>query len=575
MPALLVGVSMLTISACSKSKQTSLKHVHFQQETVKKPIKKGGTLTVALENNSPFTGIFLEELQDTEPDEEASAPGEEGLFYADTNSKITDKGPAVLRLNRKNKTATIQLKKNVRWSDGKPVTAQDMYYSYEILGSPKVSTTQYTSSLENIVGLHSYHVGKNKKISGISMPDGKNGRTLILHFKQMNPAMLQHDNGFFWEYAAPYHYLKDIPMDKLISSDKVRKYPLFFGPYKMDKTVRGQSTTWSRNPYYWRGQPNFKHIEMTTVSVSSASQAIKSRKFDIAAVLSEQFEEVKNTKGVNFIGRKTPFYDYLGFRVGKWDNKLGKNIQTPHSKMDNVSLRKAMLYAMNVDAVNKRFYHGLRYRLTTLIPSQFGVYHDKTIPGYPYDLKKANQLLNKAGYKKRPGASYRSQPNGKKLVINLAVRDTQQNVEAIWTNYIQQWKKIGLDVRFVGGRPMEFNNWVEAVKASSPKIDVFEGSWDPSGDPSPNVFYGEKMPYNFSRFTSPTNTQLLSDIDSTKSFNKNYRIKKLHQWQQWMYQHAYVAPLSGSYSITAVNSNISNWSKNPSAHNWYEAGFYK
>ena len=106
---------------------------------------------------------------------------------------------------------------------------------------------------------------------------------------------------------------------------------------------------------------------------------------------------------------------------------------------------------------------------------------------------------------------------------------------------------------------MEFNNWVEAVKASNPKIDVFEGSWDPSSDPSPSVFYDEKMPYNFSRFTSPTNTQLLNDIDSTKSFNKNYRIQKLHQRQQWMYQHAYVAPLSGSYSITAVNSNVSNW----------------
>ena len=135
--------------------------------------------------------------------------------------------------------------------------------------------------------------------------------------------------------------------------------------------------------------PNFKHVELSTISVSSASQAIKSKKFDVASVLSEQFEDIKDTKGVNFIGRKTLFYDYLGFRVGKWDNKLGKNVQTPHSKMNNVSLRKAMLYAMNVDAVNKKFYHGLRYRLTTLISSQFDVYHNKSIPGYSYNLKRS------------------------------------------------------------------------------------------------------------------------------------------------------------------------------------------
>ena len=70
-------------------------------------------------------------------------------------------------------------------------------------------------------------------------------------------------------------------------------------------------------------------------------------------------------------------------------------------------------------------------------------------------------------------------------------------------------KKAGLNVKFLGGRPMEFNRWVAAVKSSDPKIDVLEGSWDAAGDPSPSVFYGEKIPYNFDRFVSPTNTKLL------------------------------------------------------------------
>lgn len=88
----------------------------------------------------------------------------------------------------------------------------------------------------------------------------------------------------------------------------------------------------------------------------------------------------------------------------------------------------------------------------TLIPAQFGDFSDKSIKGYPYNLKKANELLDKAGYKKRKGEKYRRQPNGKKLTINVAVRNTQPNAEKIWTNYIQQWQKIGLDAKFVGGR---------------------------------------------------------------------------------------------------------------------------
>lgn len=52
------------------------------------------------------------------------------------------------------------MKKKVRWSDGKPVTAKDLEYAYEILANPKVQTTQYTSSLENIKGMAEYHRGK-------------------------------------------------------------------------------------------------------------------------------------------------------------------------------------------------------------------------------------------------------------------------------------------------------------------------------------------------------------------------------------------------------------------------------
>ena len=194
--------------------------------------------------------------------------------------------------------------------------------------------------------------------------------------------------------------------------------------------------------------------------------------------------------------------------------------------MDNPALRKAMAYGMNVDQVDQRIFHSLRYRVNSLIPAQFGAYHDKNIPAYSYNPAKANKLLDQAGYKKDKKTGYRLQPNGKKLTINLAVPASSSSAASLWTNYIQQWKKLGLKVRFYTGRPMEFNNWVNAVKASDPGIDVLSNAWEP---PSPTVLYGEKMPYNAGRFVSPTNNKLLSEIDSKKSFDTNYRIQKMHE----------------------------------------------
>ena len=42
-----------------------------------------------------------------------------------------------------------------------------------------------------------YHRGKANNISGLEMPDGPNGKTLILHFKELKPAMMNSANGFF------------------------------------------------------------------------------------------------------------------------------------------------------------------------------------------------------------------------------------------------------------------------------------------------------------------------------------------------------------------------------------------
>ena len=247
--------------------------------------------------------------------------------------------------------------------------------------------------------MKAYHNGKAKTISGITYPDGENGRTIVIHFLAMKPGMLQSGNDYFIETAAPYHHLKDVPFSKLVSSDQIRKDPLFFGPYKVSKVVRGQSVTWVPNKYYWRGKPKLNKIVAQVVSTKSASQAIKSHKFDIADVVNSDWQAVKNAKNTNFIAKIPLAYSYLGFKVGKWEN--GKNVMDKNSKMNNKSLRQAIAYAMNINQVEKRYTQGLTFRVPTLIPAQFGDYFDKNAKGFPYNLKKANQLLDKAGYKKK------------------------------------------------------------------------------------------------------------------------------------------------------------------------------
>ena len=578
----LLSGAALTLAASGKSNSNSNEAstaAKFSSAVPTKTAKQGGTVKVAVETDTPFTGIFNDELSTSATDTEVMQYGAESLFGTDDHYVFNNKGAATIKIDQKAKTATINIKKGVKWSDGKQVTAKDYEYAYEIIANKDSKSQRYTSSLADLVGLEEYHKGQSKTISGFEMPDGENGLKAVLHFKTMRPGMNTSGNGYIWEAAAPYHYLKDVKFKDLMSSDKVRKTPLFFGPYKLQKVVRGQSTTWVPNKYYYKGKPKLNKITASVLNPNSVAQSIKSHKFDVIAVINSQWQNIKGTKDVNFIAQIPLSYSYLGFKVGKWDAKKGENVMNPKSKMNNKALRQAIGYGMNVDQVYKRYSYGLGFRVPTLIPKQFGDYFDKNVKGYTYNIKKGNEILDKAGFKKK--GKYRVQPNGKPLTIRLAAMTGSSTQEPIVQNYIQQWRKEGLNVKLTTGRLIEFNSFYDKVQNDDPSVDMFLGAWSLSSEPSPNDLYGEKVPMNYSRFVTKKNNQLLTDMDSQKAFNHKYRVDKFHEWQKYMDDEAYIIPVANNYSITAVNKKLTGYSLKPSDSmgngfpNWYKVGYAK
>lgn len=186
--------------------------------------------------------------------------------------------------------------------------------------------------------------------------------------------------------------------------------------------------------------------------------------------------------------------------------------------------------------------------------------------------------MDKAGYKKK--GKWRVQPNGKPLILHFAAMSGSPNAEAIAQNYLQQWHKIGLNVKLTGGRLMEFNSFYDKVQNDSKDIDFFQAAWQLASEPSQGSMYGETSPMNYERFVTPENNKLLEEMNSQKSFDTKYRVKVFHEWQQYMNDQAFVVPLSNSYSISAVNSKLTGFSTKPSQNNnghqlWYQVGYAK
>lgn len=76
---LLSGVA-LTLAACGNSNSNNTSHPNFKESTPKKTIKDGGNVSVAVVTDTPFTGIFNDELSTNNTDSEVMQYGDESLF---------------------------------------------------------------------------------------------------------------------------------------------------------------------------------------------------------------------------------------------------------------------------------------------------------------------------------------------------------------------------------------------------------------------------------------------------------------------------------------------------------------
>ncbi|MEK5184322.1 oligopeptide ABC transporter substrate-binding protein [Solibacillus sp. FSL R5-0691] len=518
---------------------------------------EGGTLQFALVTDSPFQGVFSYELYEDGYDADILDFMTNSIFDTDGDFLVTDEGIAKLDVDADNNKVTITIQPDeVKWSDGQPMTADDIIYAYEIIGHPDYTGIRYDDDFKNIIGAAEYKAGTADSISGIKKIDDK---TIEISMTKVSPAIYSLGDGL-WGYAVPKHVLKDIPVKDLISSDAVRKSPVTLGPFKLDKLVDGESVQFVANENYWKGKPKLDKVVLQVVPSSSIGEALRTGKYDMASSYpTNQYDGVKDLENLTVLARPELAYSYLGFKLGKWDATASVNVTDENAKMNDADLRKAVAYAMDIEQVTERFYQGLRSRATSLIPPAFASFHDNSLEGFNYDPEKAKALLDEAGYKDVDGDGIREDKNGEKFEIRMAGMSGSDTDEAIVEYFRQNWKDVGLDVQLTTGRLIEFNSFYDKVQADDPEIDMFMAAWGTGTNPSPLGLYGEGASFNYSRFVTPELQKLLADIDSKEAVDADYRADAFRKWEEYMFEQATTIPTYFRTEIIPVNKRVKNY----------------
>ncbi|MGG3469823.1 oligopeptide ABC transporter substrate-binding protein [Neobacillus pocheonensis] len=575
-----MALLVLVLSACSNSTGGSGKKTETSNGKPKENIGNfplvvkndknainDGSLTYGLVSDTPFEGTLNYAFYDGNPDFLVLQFFDEPLFSTNGDYEYTNDGAATYEMSKDNKTITVKIKDNVNWTDGKPVTAQDYEYSFLVIGNKDYTGVRYGDAIiQSIVGMNEYHEGKAQNISGIKIIDDK---TLSITFTQANPSLL---TGL-WPYALPKHYLGDVAIKDLAKSDKIHKDPIGFGPFKIKKMVPGESVEYERNDDYYAGKPKLKSVVLKVVNPKVILQSMKKGEVDIAEYPVDQYAAAKGSKNFQFLGKIDLAYSYIGFKLGHWDADKGINVMD-NPKFQDKRLRQAMAYALDQKSVGDKIYNGLRFPATSLIPPSFPSWSSNNANPIGYDPAKAKKLLDEAGYKDVDGDGLREDPKGEKFHINFLAMSGGDAAEPLAKFYIQSWKNVGLDVSLNDGRLAEFNSFYDMVQNDDPKVEVFQAAWSTGTDVDPYGLYGKDVPFNFSRFISEKNDQLLADGHSEKAFDHDYRKKAYEDWQKFMNDEMPVIPTLFRSVITSVNNRVTDYSVDPkdSSFVWSKVG---
>ena len=520
------------------------------------------TLKVAVVSGSPYKGIFNGFLYSSGIDNEFMQYTMNGAFPTNPDFTLvldSDETPIKVTVNPEEKTVTYKINPNFKWSNGDPVTTKDIVRTYEIVANQEYitssSSSRFNKNRKKIVGIQEYNEGKADKISGLEVIDDS---TMKIHLTEVTPSVYWGGN-FISEFVNAKQF-EGVPMDKIIESPALRKNPLSYGPYYIKDIVQGEKVIFEANPYYYRGEPKIKTIEMEILPPSQQVAAIKSGKYDI--VFSPElniFPEIEKLDNINILTRKAMYFSYLGFHVGKWDNEKNEVVTDTNSKMYDINLRRAMAYAIDNESIAKQFYHGLAMRAPSAIAPIFTKLRNPEVEGFKIDLEKAKRLLDDAGYKDVDGDGIREGKDGKPFKINLAMMSGSEIQEPLSQYYIQQWKSIGLNVELVDGRLLDFNNFYDRLKADDPEIDCFFAAFGYGSDPQQMSLFGKNSQFNKSRYTSETFEKALEAQISPEALDEAKRIEIYHNYDKIFMEELPVAPQLNKMEYIVVNKRVKEY----------------
>ncbi len=417
----------------------------------------------------------------------------DGLFFYNMDTDEYEPGLAEsYEVSRDNLIYTFKLREDAKFHDGKPVTAEDVKFTFDAIKNPEYKAQAKLPYYENL--------------DSVEVIDP---RTVRFKFKSYYYKNLEVITSVGYIGIVPKHAYGD-------PKKRMNKELVGSGAYKIETYDRGKSLLLARNPDWWgfknpaqKGMHNFDKILIRFIKEDNLQlEMMKKGQLDyLFPFQPEAFVQKTNEApwGTEIIKHKVENLDPKSY------NYLGWNLKNPMFKDKNV--RVALTHLMNRELMNEKFRFNMSYLETG--PWYYSNPNaDKSIKPIAFNPTKAKELLKKAGWddKDKNGILEKTidgQNKEFKFELLLPTRD----YEKYFTIYKEDLKKAGIEMSI---KILEWNALVKALDEQ--KFEAVTLAWaggDVESDPK-QIWHSESARAGGSNFISYSNPQVDKLIDEAR-----------------------------------------------------------
>ena len=344
----------------------------------------------------------------------------DGLIDIDYNGNLSPILAQSWEMSPDARQYTIHLVKNATWSDGVPFTSADVKWSVEnVIYAFNPRVKQSLTSPEG-------------KLPAIETPDAY---TVVFRFADPYPIFLPFLSTGTNFYVVAKHQFDGVNATSAsaLSSHVAKTIPVSVGPFKFKEWAKGDRITVVRNENYWRkGEPYLDSIVFRIIPDDTAKLiAFSTGEIDLI------FPENINLKEFMRIKNELPGFNASphGLEGTGGINVLHMNGRNPILAKKDV--RQAVAYAINKTEIGSSVGMGMVPVADNIVMASRTWAYNPQVTKYPYDPKKAEAMLDAAGYPKgKDGIRF-------KLVFKTYTGNSQWYDSS--TIIASQLRKIGID----------------------------------------------------------------------------------------------------------------------------------